>query len=223
MLKYQRWYDQIIDRARGRKLEIYFETHHIIPRAWGGTDDPDNLVDLTYREHFLVHWLLTRVSAGRDKMVMCYALHCMSFSLAGRVVAAWQFEVAKRTLRREYLIRAKERYERRRALIKEKLAADKVNAERANDTAPTLRFVRDRGKLSSLAEDWLRGHPSKPRFRNKRSQNVNIKAKRIIAEANKVLDLRPDHGLDMFEPDPEKRKRPSKRYRAAFWQPSNLR
>lgn len=36
----------------------YYERHHIIPRSLGGSDEPDNLVLLTAREHYLAHYLL---------------------------------------------------------------------------------------------------------------------------------------------------------------------
>lgn len=39
----------------------YFETHHIIPRSLGGSDDPSNLVKLSARKHFLCHYLLTKM------------------------------------------------------------------------------------------------------------------------------------------------------------------
>jgi hypothetical protein len=36
----------------------YYEEHHIIPKSLGGSNDKDNLVLLTAREHFLAHYLL---------------------------------------------------------------------------------------------------------------------------------------------------------------------
>ena len=60
-MNYQKVYNQIIERARGRELEGYRERHHILPRSMGGDDSPENLVDLTAREHFVCHWLLTKI------------------------------------------------------------------------------------------------------------------------------------------------------------------
>lgn len=97
--KYEIWHDAIIDRARSRCLSAYKETHHIYPRSFGGSDDPANLVDLTYREHFLIHWLLTRICAGNQKRKMVHAFHAMTLCANGtRAIASWQFEVAKRVL-----------------------------------------------------------------------------------------------------------------------------
>tara|TARA_R110000803_G_scaffold63266_3_gene123860 strand:- start:425 stop:811 length:387 start_codon:yes stop_codon:yes gene_type:complete len=60
-MNYQRIYNEIVKRARGRTLEGYKEVHHIKPRCVGGNNTKANLVELTSREHFLCHWLLTRI------------------------------------------------------------------------------------------------------------------------------------------------------------------
>ena len=44
----------------------YWEKHHIIPRCIGGSDKKENLVWLTAREHYIAHWLLTKISNNRD-------------------------------------------------------------------------------------------------------------------------------------------------------------
>jgi hypothetical protein len=77
MNKYTTWYTAITDRARTRKLEGYTERHHVIPKSLNGTDDNTNLVDLTAREHFICHWLLTKMYTGEAKSKMIYALNGM--------------------------------------------------------------------------------------------------------------------------------------------------
>ena len=63
--KYSRWYNQIIERAKCRLLNgEYKEIHHIMPKCLGGNNDSSNLVELTAREHFVVHWLLTKMVDG---------------------------------------------------------------------------------------------------------------------------------------------------------------
>lgn len=80
MDKYTRWYNQITDCARDRVVKDYTERHHIKPRSLGGSDDPDNLVELTAREHFICHWLLTKMTTGKDRAKMIYALNGMKRS-----------------------------------------------------------------------------------------------------------------------------------------------
>ena len=77
MNKYEKWYANIIGNAKNRKLTGYKETHHIVPRSLGGSDDADNLVDLTAREHFVCHWLLVRIHIGPAQHKMVYALNGM--------------------------------------------------------------------------------------------------------------------------------------------------
>lgn len=74
--KYYSWYTSIIEKARLRQSAGYVEKHHIIPQSLGGTNSKDNIVNLSAREHFICHWLLTKcVSLQVEKMK--YALWLM--------------------------------------------------------------------------------------------------------------------------------------------------
>ena len=70
MNKYTQWYTTITKRAKTRHLKTYTESHHIVPRSLGGSDEPDNLVNLTAREHFVCHWLLVKMTTGQDHHMM---------------------------------------------------------------------------------------------------------------------------------------------------------
>lgn len=75
--KYLKYYNSIIERGKTRdKLMGYVEKHHIIPRCMGGSDDTDNLVELTPEEHFTCHLLLTKIYPDNSKL-LC-AAHLMS-------------------------------------------------------------------------------------------------------------------------------------------------
>jgi len=60
-MNYKLHYNKLIERAKERKLDCYTESHHIIPRCMNGSDDKDNLVNLTAREHFVAHILLVKI------------------------------------------------------------------------------------------------------------------------------------------------------------------
>lgn len=77
-MNYQRIYDQIIDRARDRQLGCYKEKHHVTPKCLGGSNTKSNLVELTAREHFICHWLLSRLYPEEPKL--SYAFWMMSTS-----------------------------------------------------------------------------------------------------------------------------------------------
>jgi hypothetical protein len=82
--KYTNWYYVIIKNAKKlnrSKKDGYFESHHIIPKSLGGSNDVENLVLLTAKEHYIVHLLLTKmVQSKNDLIKMSWALHRMVFS-----------------------------------------------------------------------------------------------------------------------------------------------
>ena len=60
-MNYLKSYINLICNAENRDNYEYTENHHIIPRSFGGTDEPWNLVRLTLREHRLAHLLLWKI------------------------------------------------------------------------------------------------------------------------------------------------------------------
>lgn len=77
--KYCKVYFNLTNRAKSRTLpkETYSEKHHVIPKSLGGDNSTDNIVSLTAREHFICHWLLTKMTSGKERRSMCYALNLM--------------------------------------------------------------------------------------------------------------------------------------------------
>lgn len=78
-MNYEKIYNQLVAR---RKVDIlrdgYKERHHIIPRSLGGSDEADNIVELTAREHFIAHVLLTKMHrTGPSHYKMVKALYMM--------------------------------------------------------------------------------------------------------------------------------------------------
>lgn len=98
-MNYQRLYNNIIAKAKERALgsEVYTETHHIIPRCMGGTDSSDNLVDLTFREHFIVHWLLCKIYPDVWKLYFAF-FQMTKKHTQERIVTSRQFEIARQAL-----------------------------------------------------------------------------------------------------------------------------
>ncbi len=75
--KYTKLYYKITSNAKQRITEGYTELHHIIPQSMGGSNNKENLVHLTAREHFICHWLLIKMTEGEDRSKMLYALNGM--------------------------------------------------------------------------------------------------------------------------------------------------
>lgn len=78
--KYTKWYFSIVEKAKLRTSTEDTEKHHIIPRSLDGSNSITNLVNLTFKEHFICHLLLTKMVSGKNRMKMCYALKFMSAS-----------------------------------------------------------------------------------------------------------------------------------------------
>ena len=79
-MNYQKVYDSIIDRAKQEKRRknrgTYYEAHHIIPKCLNGNNEPTNLVLLTAREHFICHWLLSRIHPDNPLVVLGFWKMC---------------------------------------------------------------------------------------------------------------------------------------------------
>ena len=59
-----RRYLKFIEALKHQKLSGYSEVHHVVPRSLGGSDDADNLIRLTARQHYVAHWMLWKAIGG---------------------------------------------------------------------------------------------------------------------------------------------------------------
>lgn len=77
-MDYRKHYNYLISKAKDRilEVEIYTESHHIIPKSEGGKDVQTNLVNLTAREHFIAHWLLYREDPLNSKRAFAFWRMC---------------------------------------------------------------------------------------------------------------------------------------------------
>lgn len=81
--KYSTWYFNIISNANAARriksaIAGYYESHHIIPKSFGGRHSKSNRVLLTPREHFLCHLLLPKMMVDPIKQgKMIYAFFRM--------------------------------------------------------------------------------------------------------------------------------------------------
>lgn len=110
-MNYNKIYNDLIKRGRSRPLleNVYYEKHHIIPRCMKGTNDEDNIVHLTLREHYMAHALLYRIYKGTHygyKLIT--AVQCMTMTdtrNTGRVKAKSKlYEWVHKAIRNEHKI-----------------------------------------------------------------------------------------------------------------------
>jgi hypothetical protein len=90
--KYRKWYFTIIEAAKSRKEDLIGERHHIVPKCLGGSDEEDNIVLLTFREHYVAHALLTKIHPSKD---LIHAFWCMSFMNRKKYQNSHLYEMAR--------------------------------------------------------------------------------------------------------------------------------
>jgi len=69
-MNYQKQHNLIIKNGSKDKPSDgrYYERHHILPICLGGGDSDNNLIYLTGREHFVIHWLLHKINKGNKDL-----------------------------------------------------------------------------------------------------------------------------------------------------------
>lgn len=84
--KYYRWYIQLVEKRKASPLTTtYTESHHIIPKSLGGSNELENQVRLSAREHYIAHLLLVKMDMPEVyHKKMLYAYHMMATMNNGR-------------------------------------------------------------------------------------------------------------------------------------------
>jgi len=102
-MNYTKIYDNLISSRKtlNRKKKrdgVYYEKHHIIPKCFGGPNTKENLVLLTFKEHFLAHLLLVEMYEGKAKNKMAYSLYRMcgvAKNNKRKIVSSRQYNLAR--------------------------------------------------------------------------------------------------------------------------------
>lgn len=79
-MNYEKIYADFIADRRGKEavaLAHRHEKHHVLPRSLGGSDEPDNLLALTLRDHLFAHAMLAKMHGGP-------MWHAFNFMVASR-------------------------------------------------------------------------------------------------------------------------------------------
>lgn len=160
MGKYHRWYNQLMRRAKGRVLDQYSEGHHVIPKSLGG--EGTTIVRLTYREHFLAHWLLTKMHRGEKRRKMLCALVMMSCRVKGRGhrITSWQYAA----MRKAAHVAAKGR-------VTSDESRAKMRKSQSN-RGPVSESTRVKMSLAHLGNQHLLGHKHSKKSRAKISATL---------------------------------------------------
>ena len=88
-MDYQKLYYTIIENHQCKEGVV--EKHHILPRCMGGTDDPENLVSVSPRVHYILHLLLYKFVERRYRKQMWFAVWNMSNQGKTKTGSMYQF------------------------------------------------------------------------------------------------------------------------------------
>lgn len=165
-MNYQTLYNNIIDNRIKNTYNGYTEKHHIIPRSLGGTDEQDNLVDLTAREHFICHYLLAKMYPKE------------SFEWYKMTLAFKMMKCSSMNNKRYFNSRLYEALRINFSLIMSKSQKGKNNSQYGKMWVCNVELKENKkiNKLDPIPEGWIKG-------RNK----WNVSPKRTREEINKSI------------------------------------
>lgn len=145
-MDYQRIYSAFIAHRKSLadSLEGYTENHHIIPRALGGSDDAENLIRLTARDHYFAHCCLAKIHGGK----MWSALFAIAHMAKSN--ASWEYFCRRRMVEAS----RKQAARRRSADMKERWGSGSFERARVYEPWSEERRARVSAKL--------RGRPADP-------------------------------------------------------------
>lgn len=159
------------------KVHGYKETHHIIPRSFGGDDIKSNLVQLTAREHYIAHALLWKMKfEGVYGSKMAFAFNTFINKMVTRERGVHHtYTISSRvyeTFRKHYS-----------QMLKEKYAREGGTFTGRKHTDETKRKIGEKSKL----KEFKRG-PENPQWGKKRNVSLEETAKRSASIKERWAD-----------------------------------
>ena len=94
-MNYLKCYTSLIDHYKKVIIDGYYEKHHILPSCMGGTNDPENLLLLPTKAHFVAHHLLYKAYPENRKLAHAFAMMGLSNKHHNRKLTAKMYEKTK--------------------------------------------------------------------------------------------------------------------------------
>lgn len=173
-MDYKKNYEKLISTRkllkRSKDNNEYYERHHITPKSLGGSNKKENLVLLTFKEHFIAHLLLSKMYGGESKRKMYYALWRMSSSNKNhkRILSASQYENCRLS---GVLAKIKHLVTEETRLKISKGNKGKVRTDEMKNNSRQANLGKKNGPPSNETRDKI----SKSNLGKKRSEEVNQK------------------------------------------------
>lgn len=155
--KYSNWYFSIIENAKNDDSQ-YIESHHIIPKCLGGTNEKTNIVRLSAREHFICHVLLTKMVIYKSpqyfKMLHAIMLMKGSNTFQNRYINSRLYNSLKveYSIYRKSMTKGIKLTEEHKRKISESLKSHKVSEE----TKRKISILASQRKRKPFSEEYKR-------------------------------------------------------------------
>ena len=179
-MNYQKIYESIIEQAKLEKRKrgnTYYENHHILPKCLKGTNDKENLVLLTAKEHFICHKLLTYIyPENRD---LATAFHFMVYGKNDYKNTSRDYEYARKLISKNGLSEETKQKIRGRKHTKEEKEKISKALKGKNKSQQHRNSIRD-ANLGMKRPEWV-----KEKMRNSRKKLLVGGYKIIILEETK--------------------------------------
>jgi len=96
-MDYIKIYNKIITIGKFRiKTNNYYEKHHIIPKCLGGDNKKNNIVLLTAKEHYLVHYILIKIYPENEKLIYAFWMMCNGSKTGRFIPSSKSYDHAKK-------------------------------------------------------------------------------------------------------------------------------
>ena len=159
--KYSNWYYNIINKALARHSIKPNDTHHILPRCLGGDNSKNNLVELTRREHYIVHLLLTKFTVGDARKKMFYALHRITNTGTIKIKSSRLYEYLRSNHSAIVSARMKENNPNkngRKPTVKQSAAIRKANTDRVWSLVSKSKMSTSKSGVSIIQPPFTDDH-----------------------------------------------------------------
>jgi hypothetical protein len=197
-MNYEQVYSRIVERGKQRILEGYGENHHIVPKCLGGADTQDNIVRLTAREHYLVHYLLQLLHPTNRKLRYAFYMMCTMhtedqerYKVSARTYAYAKTLVGERSLemRKQISETLKEAYRtgRRTSNAGKKMPkafGESISAAKKGMIGTNLGIPMKEEQKKKISET-LKGHQVKQSTKDKIAQTLKNKPELTCPYCNK--------------------------------------
>ena len=176
-----------------------YEVHHIIPHSFNGTSHPDNLVILTLREHFIVHYMLHKIHGG--KMSYAFKSMCDFRRYKDHTICSKEYEKLKTIFANRISEFTKKRFENPKARIHLSKLQKKLWETDSEHRKKRLEFLRSDEKRKATSDglkNWIANNNEA--FQEKMDIiNHNPEKIRKMAEAHRGMKRSDTCKLNMSE------------------------